>query len=152
MIGLRERLMTKVVKQPSGCWEFKGAKDINGYGRIWTGEQTHLVHRVSWEINIGPIPVGKLICHRCDNPSCINPEHLFIGDYTDNTQDMMQKGRRLSTRGEDSPTAKFTEADVSYIKAELCAGTKRVVLAQRFNVSLGAIDGIKHGRNWGWVP
>lgn len=95
------RLMRRVVKQPSGCWEWQGARQRMGHGVIGRGrrgEGTVLVHRLSWEVHNGPVPVGMCVCHHCDNPPCVNPDHLFVGTRNDNNQDMMRKGRHASQR------------------------------------------------------
>lgn len=82
------------------CWEWMGTKNLNRYGNFSSRYFSSLAHRASWEIFIGPIPDGLVICHKCDNPSCVNPEHLFLGTQHDNMQDMAQKGR--STKGRSS--------------------------------------------------
>ena len=95
---LVDRYNTHVIKQ-QGCWGWSGAVINRGpysYGvlqRGRRGEGLILAHRASWEIHVGPIPEGKLVLHRCDNPICSNPEHLFLGTQTDNMQDCVRKGR-----------------------------------------------------------
>jgi len=80
------------------CWEWLGAKDYGGYGqvRIW-GKQMK-AHRASWEFFFGPIPNGLSVLHKCDNPSCVNPYHLFLGDQCDNITDCVIKGRHFRQR------------------------------------------------------
>lgn len=75
------------------CWEWLGTKNPNGYGSFSSRYFSGLAHRASWEIFVGPIPDGLFICHKCDNKSCVNPEHLFLGTQYDNMQDKAQKDR-----------------------------------------------------------
>jgi hypothetical protein len=76
----------------AGCWLWVGTT-TRGYGRIRAFGSTQRAHRVSWLIHRGPIPSGIGVCHRCDTPSCVNPDHLFLGDQRDNLRDMVRKGR-----------------------------------------------------------
>lgn len=87
-----EILYSKINKTESGCWEFTGALR-SGYGAIKFKGKTCGAHRVSYEISFGEIPEGMLVCHKCDNPKCINPDHLFLGTYSENMQDCKVKNR-----------------------------------------------------------
>jgi hypothetical protein len=77
--SLGDKLMSMVVKEDCGCWRFTGAIGSHGYGYFCWDDKTRLAHRASWEVHRGPIPRGMFVCHRCDNPVCCNPDHLFIG-------------------------------------------------------------------------
>lgn len=90
-----DRLEAKLVEQPSGCIEFVGASTMAGYGLIWDHEAGRplLAHRVAWTAVNGPVPDGMLVLHRCDNPPCVNVEHLFCGSHLENMRDMTAKGR-----------------------------------------------------------
>ena len=82
----------------SECVIFQGTKSDKGYGRVWHNGKMVRAHRLAYETHVGPIPKGMFVCHRCDNPPCINPEHLFLGTTTDNIRDAVAKGRMYSQR------------------------------------------------------
>jgi hypothetical protein len=89
----------------SGCWEWKAGKDASGYGVLHVDGKQEKAHRFAWKLYRGEIPEhdsyhGMMVCHHCDNPSCVNPEHLFIGLANDNVQDMVKKGRNRCGIGE----------------------------------------------------
>lgn len=90
------RIGRQIIKTVNGCWFWIGARDRKGYGRISVPPQKKkLVHRATWEMINGPIPKGMLLCHKCDTPSCVNPDHLFLGSHQDNADDMVAKGRSI---------------------------------------------------------
>lgn len=91
-IDIEEILKVKCNKNTSnGCWEWIGTLNSNGYGIIHYEKKTHLAHRVSYEKHNGPLRKGFLICHKCNNEKCVNPEHLYQGSYRDNSRDMIMK-------------------------------------------------------------
>ena len=90
---LEERLFGRLVPAADGCLEWPGQRDKNGYGMIWNGHGPRRTHRLAWELTNGAAPAGMQVLHRCDNPPCCNPEHLFLGTPKDNVVDMMAKGR-----------------------------------------------------------
>lgn len=77
------------------CWCWKGQTDRKGYGRIWRDGKRRQAHRVSYELIFGPIPDGMQVCHKCDNPPCVRPSHLFLGTQSDNMKDCTNKGRNV---------------------------------------------------------
>lgn len=94
MVNIIDRIQPNIIKVKGGCWIWIANRVGNGYGQInLRGGKKRLVHRVLWEILRGPIPQGMILCHKCDKPSCCNPDHLFIGTYKDNSDDMWAKGR-----------------------------------------------------------
>jgi hypothetical protein len=137
--GLEEaRFWARVDKSNSdGCWIWKGARCRLGYGRVWVARgpkkrQKLLAHRISYAIKSGPIPPGKFVCHRCDNPSCVNPEHLFLGTQKENMADMVSKDRRHR---------KLSENDVLDMKVlHAIARLTPRKLARLFDVSLSHVS------------
>ena len=96
MARIEEKLRERSVEMPNGCIEWVGGRSTRGYGYVSVLGKSMKTHRAAWQIANGPIPEGLLICHKCDNPPCINPDHLFLGTYTDNNRDKAQKGRHVS--------------------------------------------------------
>ena len=93
-LSLLDRLLNKIeINQYTNCWEWIGSTNNLGYGFIRDGKGMRTAHRVSYEEHIGVIPKGMCVCHTCDNPKCINPNHLWLGTRKQNTQDMISKGR-----------------------------------------------------------
>lgn len=124
---LENRFWPKVARRkgPVTCWPWKASKNKDGYGWIRRGRRMELAHRMSWEINFGPIPDGQYVLHKCDNPACVRPSHLFLGDQITNMADMVAKGRcgkRGGRRGEESHVAKVTEKQVLEIRSRYAAG------------------------------
>jgi hypothetical protein len=101
-LSLQARLWAGI-QQTDGCWPWTGGKHRAGYGVIRDGGDTVLTHRLMWVLTFGPIPKGMDVCHRCDNPPCCRPGHLFVGTREDNVHDMIDKGRaawQKATRSE----------------------------------------------------
>lgn len=128
------------------CWEWQGGKQGRGYGRIRFQSHYLFVHRVSYELHHGPIPTGLNVCHHCDNPSCVNPHHLFLGTQKENMQDMVKKQRQ--TIGERNGCSKLTENDVHQIRQMRLDGMIEREIADKFNVTRSAIAGILQGKTW----
>lgn len=131
-----------------GCWLWNQALNQHGYGHCVHDWKLTLAHRASYEEFRGPIPDGMLICHRCDVRACVNPDHLFIGTYTDNNRDMSAKGRWNGLRGEKSPHAKLTDAQAMDIMERVAKGEKRKNLAQEMGVSFWAVCDIVSRRRF----
>lgn len=132
--------------KPNECWVWPHKLLQNGYGRVGQGKVMHYAHRASFEAFNGPIPEGQNVCHRCDNPPCWNPAHLFAGTSLDNNRDRQAKGR--SQRGERHHAAKLTEDDVRAIRASDLSGP---ALAAKYGVSPFTIYKLLDGRSWAHV-
>lgn len=155
--ALASRFWPKV-RKADGCWEWLGSKNSRGYGRIYGGG---FAHRVAWTQAIGAIPNGMFVCHRCDNPSCVNPDHLFLGTQRDNMRDCKAKGRNspppandsyrrnFGREGEAHPGARLTAAQVRRIR-EVYTGRRgeQLALAREYGVSPSTVHLIVHGRKW----
>lgn len=156
---------TTAVVNGCRCREWGGALHDLGYGRVWDGERLQYAHRVSHEVFIGPIPEGKDVLHRCDNPPCIEERHLWSGTHQENMADRDAKGRnggwknaghgRPATwaRGSKHPRAKLTENEARSLK-KLLQGRARIkvtVLARQHGVSASLLYGLRDGRNWSWL-
>jgi hypothetical protein len=89
-----EQFQDRCVPVPeSGCWLWLGSVSSGGYGQLKIGGKLHRAHRLAWIVFRGPIPAGMMVCHRCDVPLCVNPDHLFVGTARDNFRDCLAKGR-----------------------------------------------------------
>lgn len=152
-----ERFYEKVIPVPeSGCWLWTAAADDKGYGRFQLGSGrrgTVLSHRFAYELRNGPIPAGLNALHKCDTPSCVNPDHIFLGTLQDNVRDMDRKGRRnnpmpKTQRGSAHYAARFTDQQVREIRRD----ARRVcVIAREYGVGHGSISTIKSGKSWAHV-
>lgn len=132
--------------QTSGCWRWTGWLR-NGYGVIQVRRKRLIAHRVSWEVHRGPIPAGLCVLHRCDNPACVNPEHLFLGTQADNNHDMATKGRAKPPSGERHFRAKLTDAQVLEIARQPATETAPAV-ASRYGVNAETIRRIRRGERF----
>ena len=138
------------VQKTATCWLWFGLVNGKGYG-LFSLRNNHVrAHRFSWALHHGPIPEGLLVCHRCDVPNCVNPEHLFLGTEADNTTDMIVKGRqatgaKVSSPGEAHPMSKLTDAQVIAIRSD---ARKPSVIAEHYGVVYTTIWAIKTRRTW----
>jgi len=135
-----ERFWNKVAKS-DGCWEWTGTHRSGSYRYgVLKGRKAELAHRVSWEINVGPIPPGLDVLHHCDNPPCVRPDHLFVGTQGDNNRDRDRKGRQRSPR-------KLTIYTVREIRRRRGNGEKLRVLAEDYGITTGHVSNI-YRRIW----
>jgi hypothetical protein len=162
-----ERFMNKV-EITKDCWIWKAANTPRGYGIFTVKKKNIYAHRYSWSFVNGEIPEGMVICHRCDNPSCVNPDHLFIGTQKENLDDMKNKGRspvgekhrtkthpELVLRGEQIGTSKLSEEQVRKIREEYRPGkpgvkseTSLTGLAKKYGVNFQTISKIINNKRW----
>ncbi len=137
----------------SGCivWN-RGWLNSDGYGILEVGGGKWLAHRYAWHLAFGPIPEGKVVCHVCDNPKCINPDHLFIGTRADNNRDRKEKGRNADTRLDKHPRTSLTIEQVRQIKRlQRDTTLTHREIASQFGVTHHVVAKIKTGPNWAAV-
>ena len=130
------------------CWQWKGTSFPNHYGHFRFQGKTYLAHRLSYELYVSKIPDKMCVCHHCDNPSCVNPNHLFVGTIGDNNLDKARKGRAPRTCGEKHGGAKLTTNQVIEIRMMYLHGESLRRLASLFNVSFQLIHQIVQRKIW----
>jgi len=150
--SIEERFWTKVQKA-DGCWLWTASvHGTKGYGQINSGGRGRPLqaHRVSWEIHFGPIPDGMIICHHCDNPLCVRPDHLFVGTKSDNALDAVRKGIFGDhwPKGERHYKTRLTNADALHIRALHAAGANYGELASRYGISNSSISKLVRRVTW----
>jgi len=133
------------------CWEWAASTLKGGYGYFKYAGKTAAAHRFSWQLRNGQLPAGAHVLHHCDNPRCVRPEHLFVGNNTDNVADKVSKGRTNPPRGDNHYRAKLSTADVVQIRSSLAAGVPRRDLAARYGVSRSIVDRIATRETWASV-
>ena len=139
------------VHKSDGCWIWTSACNRRGYGVTAIRRKYMGAHKKAWILTNGPVPAGLYVCHHCDNPPCVRPDHLFLGTNMDNVHDMIDKGRVRN--GEKHPQAKLTELDVMTIRAEYKPAhgdgmSLARKLAEKYGVTAIHIWGIAHRKTW----
>jgi len=147
---IRSRFEEKVIKT-EGCWGWNGHLDKNGYPLMKSGSDRKSFkearcNRISWLLYRGEIPEGKYLCHQCDNPTCTNPDHLFLASAKENSQDMVKKAR--GNKGTKHGNAKLNDQDVVEIRQLLRQGKTGRFISEKFSIDPNVVSGIKHGKSW----
>jgi hypothetical protein len=141
------RLLSRIVKK-DGCWGWAGYKDAGGYGRLMTPDGPARAHRLSYEYHSGPICDGGYVLHKCDNPECTNPDHLYVGTHDDNMADKAARGRVFTgerPRGEQHRRSKLTADDVRRLRG---SQESNASIARSLGVSAVAVRLARIGQTW----
>jgi len=137
------------VDKSADCWEWKGRRNPAGYGTVRYNQKSTVAHRVAYEMHFGAlIPPGMLICHKCDNPPCCNPDHLFLGTHSDNKQDSVRKNRHKDSVGEKNPKAVLVADQVREIRRLHTCGRSIASIAREYEVGESTIRHIVQGNTW----
>lgn len=141
-----ERFMNKIEPIPwTGCWIWTAGINKAGYGIFAVNRKSQLAHRISYILYKGKIPLGKFVCHSCDNPTCVNPDHLWLGTAKDNAVDRMVKGRNADQRGYKSALAKW---ELKTVQAMREAKGSLNELTKQYGISKSQISKIRSGKCW----
>jgi len=149
---LEERFWSKVdIRNPFECWPWLAAvrRKDEGYGAFWINGHHQPASRIAYSLIFHNVPINLQVCHHCDNPSCCNPEHLFLGTNIDNVQDRDKKGRGASGEKKRTSTWSFCQKDVIFIRKLIKNKTlKQIEVAKMFNVSPSVINNLIKGRTY----
>lgn len=151
-----QRFWEKVTKgSPDECWNWNASKDDLSYGTVFLEKKCRRAHRVVFFLSKGPFPNVLKVCHTCDNPSCCNPKHLWLGTDADNVRDRDAKGRLINGKkyyGSSHVKSKLTEREVLQIRALSKFGWWQRELAEMYGVSQVTIHRIVRGTRWKHIP
>lgn len=149
----RARFMSNVCVAGDGCWVWVGRIHSRGYGGWLYGRKHYRAHRFSYAVFNGAVPAGLVVMHKCDNPSCVNPEHLELGTQGQNMTDMMRKQRHKAARGSEQRSAKLTDTQVKGILTlVLKFGIPRAWIGKSLGMQQSSISQICSGRKWKHIP
>jgi hypothetical protein len=148
---LAQRIAARSEVVQSGCREWKAGKSKAGYGQLRSGGKVVYAHRASFELAYGPLAPGQFVCHKCDNPACVEPSHLFAGTQADNMKDCAKKGRTALNSGEQSGKAKLTDAAAVEIYRRRQAGESNHKLAREFHIDPTVVSRIGNGLAWAHI-
>ncbi len=151
MLNWEQRFWNKVDKRgPDECWLWKATISKNGYGSFKLAGKPQTSSRVAFLAANGRPPGADMVLHTCDNRACCNPAHLYLGDVTQNSRDMVERGRNRTgpVKGEQNGNAKLTEDDVRQIKTMIRDGWLNQALADKFGVTHQMISKIRCGHFW----
>jgi len=145
-----DRFWAKVDRRgPNECWEWKEYRDRDGYGAFNLGGRPYGSHRISLLLATGAIPDGMLACHKCHNPACVNPRHLYWGTPADNVRDMIEAGRERYLFGEDNPCSRLSWDEVRRIRDDYARGVlSQAKMGEEYGLSQRAISKVVRNETW----
>lgn len=141
----------QITGTPGDCWRWTGNAPDGRYGHFTVKGEHFGAHRWIFETVVGPIPEGLILRHRCDNPWCVNPQHLEPGTHADNTRDKFDRGRAPDRKGSRHPLARLSEDDIIRIRDLAAGGQRQADLADRYGMSRQQIGKIVRRQNWSHV-
>ena len=151
-IPIEQRFWNKVdIRGKDECWNWTAAKNKLGYGFVMYNRVCTQAYRVAWVLTYGGSIHDVYLCHKCNNPSCVNPKHLYAGSHAENMRDKVAAGTARGLIGSKNPKAKLSERDVVKIKRELSRGVLVSKIANEYHIGWNAIWRIKRGIYWGHV-
>lgn len=124
----------------SECWTWTGYRDKDGYGKLRDGKTNKGAHRISYEMHVGEVHDGHFVLHNCNNPACVNPAHLRLGDHLENMADRIMAGHYPANEG--APNVKFSNAIVDSVRK--ASGTRKMIGA-KYGMSASQVGNIKRG-------
>ena len=144
---LAERFWEKVeVRDLHECWQWRASTKVGGYGKIADDDgRIQLAHRIAYRLVFGDFPLGLVVSHRCDNPGCVNPQHLFLGTQAENLRDMRIKRRDNPPRGSRHPKARLDESLVARVRADVRSHRR---IAKDYGIGKSTVGMIKAGATW----
>jgi hypothetical protein len=145
-----DRYLEKVDRRgPDDCWEWTAARFDKGYGAFRLGDKQMKAHRFGYEAQVGPIPEGQYVLHRCDNPPCQNPAHWFLGTHKDNAVDRQSKGRgAIGERNGGRVVARYAAGTIREMRLAALAGEKQADIAARFGTDQAYVSQVVRGEAW----
>lgn len=151
--SIEDRFWSKVAipDSPNECWIWTAAHRGSGYGNIWINGKGHGAHRVSYQIAYGHFDSRLLVLHHCDVPDCVNPNHLYLGTYSDNSFDMMRRNRHPKNRGERHGLSKLTTKQVIEIRRKYDKGDSPTSLGREYGITQPAMSRICKHERWSHI-
>ena len=148
-----KRFLSNISIAGNGCWDWSARRSQHGYGWFYYNKKQRIASRVSWELHHGEIPKEMCVCHKCDNPACVNPDHLFLGTHQENMRDRDRKGRNKCgslpiARGEQHSFSKLKDEDVREIRNLYSQGMLQREIGKRFGIVRQNVSKILLGQRW----